>query len=239
MTTHSRLDGIPGDVSADRNSSILWSLRHSLEWLSTRHRIPLPSGMAGRSVPCPRPPREKPDRAMTAPGRAGMRNGCRFRIPALRSVSFRGSGLLWRRVMQGGAAGKLTVLRAGASSGRPPRVITGAGDGSAHGGQRDRCEHGGAAMAVTGSGVVSARSRPVSAGAAETHARPPRARAAARVLRGAQRAPAARPVPLLPALLLAAAADPGRGLRGGPALPDSRLRKPYSDAYRVVPFYCR
>src|SRR5208282_1150573 len=76
----------------------------------------------------------------------------------------------------------------GRLSGRPPRVIAGAGDRSAHGGRHDRREYGGAATAATGSAVVRARSRPVSAGAAAIHARPPRARAAARVLRAAARA---------------------------------------------------
>jgi hypothetical protein len=47
---------------------------------------------------------------------AGMRNGRRFRIRALRSMPFRGSGLLR---LQRRATGKLTTLRAGASSGRP------------------------------------------------------------------------------------------------------------------------
>src|SRR5580658_1420495 len=110
----------------------------------------------------------------------------------------------------GRATGKLTVLWAGAYSGRPPRVIAGAGDGSAHGGRHDRREHGGAATAATGSTVVRARSRPVSAGAAAIHARPPRARAAAHVLR-AQSEPCRAAGALLPALLLATAADPGRG----------------------------
>ncbi len=110
----------------------------------------------------------------------------------------------------GRATGKLTVLGAGAYSGRPPRVIAGAGDGSAHGGRHDRREHGGAATAATGSAVVRARSRPVSAGAAAIHARPPRARVAARVLRP-QSEPCRAAGALLPALLLATAADPGRG----------------------------
>ena len=47
---------------------------------------------------------------------AGMRNGRRFRIRALRSMPFRGSGLLR---LQRRATRKLTTLRAGASSGRP------------------------------------------------------------------------------------------------------------------------
>jgi hypothetical protein len=82
-----------------------------------------------------------------------MRNGCRFRIPALRSAP----SVI--PVCYGGTScracdWKLTVLWAGASSGRPQRVIAGAGNGSAHGGRHDRREHGGAATAATGSAVV-------------------------------------------------------------------------------------
>ena len=58
---------------------------------------------------------------------------------------------------------------------------------------------------------MCARSRPVSAGAAATHVRPPRARAAARVLRGAQRALPRAAGALLPVRLLAAAADLAAG----------------------------
>ena len=36
----------------------------------------------------------------------------------------------------------------------PPRVLAGVGDGSAQGGRRDRREHGGAATAAAGNGVV-------------------------------------------------------------------------------------
>ena len=64
---------------------------------------------------------------------------------------------------------------------------------------------------------------PVTAGAAATHARPERARAATRVLRGAQRALLRAAGALLPARLLATAADLTAGLRGVPALPGSQV----------------
>jgi hypothetical protein len=78
---------------------------------------------------------------------------------------------------------------------------------------------------------------PVSAGAAATHARPPRAHAAARVF-GARSEPCrARPGALLPARLLAAVADLAAAGVRIPAGP--RLREACSNACRVVLFYCR
>ena len=129
MTRHSRLTGISGSVSATRNSSFRWCLRAwpqhdadvsagSLEWLSTRHRIPLlrADDQAERSAF--RLPREKPDYGDRRTGRAGMRNGRGFRI---RSSLPR---LPWFRPGPAAcharrAAGKLAALRAGASSDRP------------------------------------------------------------------------------------------------------------------------
>jgi hypothetical protein len=122
----------------------------------------------------------------------------------------------------GRAPGKLTVLWAGAYSGRPPRVIAGAGDGSAHGGRHDRREHGGAATAATGNAVVRARSRPVSAGAAQS-TRGRHEPVPAPAYYGRRASLAARPVPfcrhwfLPPPLTLAA------GLRGVLALPGPQV----------------
>ena len=120
------------------------------------------------------------------------------------------------------ATGKLTALWAGASSGRPAeghrrrrrRVRARWPTRSSRawrrsdGRNRERC---------------GMRPIPVTAGAAATHARPPRARAAARVLRGAQRALLRAAGALLPARLLATAADLTAGLRGVPALPGSQV----------------
>ena len=64
---------------------------------------------------------------------------------------------------------------------------------------------------------------PVTAGAAATHARPPRARAAARVLRGAQRALPRAAGALLPARLLATATDLTASLHSVPSLPGSQV----------------
>jgi hypothetical protein len=80
---------------------------------------------------------------------------------------------------------------------------------------------------------------PVTADAAATHGRPPRARAAAAYCGAAQRALLRAAGALLSARLLAAAADLTAGLRGVPALPGPRLREAYSYACRVMPFYCR
>jgi hypothetical protein len=67
------------------------------------------------------------------------------------------------------------------------------------------------------------RSIPVTAGAAATHAMPPRARAAARVLRGAQRALLRAAGALLQARLLATAIDLTASLHSVPALPGSQV----------------
>ena len=120
------------------------------------------------------------------------------------------------------AIGKLTALWAGASSGRPAE---------GHRRRRRRVR----ARRPTRSSRAWRRSDgrnreqcgmrpiPVTAGAAVTHARPPRARAVARVLRGMQRALLRAAGALLPARLLATAAGLAAGLRGVPGLPGSQI----------------
>ena len=110
----------------------------------------------------------------------------------------------------GRATGKLTVLWAGADSGRPPRVIAGAGDGSAHGGRHDRREH--AAQRLPQQEALWCepdpgrfrRVPPQSTRGRHEPVPPP-------AYCGARSEPCCAAGALLPALLLATAADPGRG----------------------------
>lgn len=110
----------------------------------------------------------------------------------------------------GRATGKLTVLWAGAYSGRPPRVIAGAGDGSAHGGRHDRREH--AAQRLPQQEALWCepdpgrfrRVPPQSTRGRHEPVPPP-------AYCGARSEPCCAAGALLPALLLATAADPGRG----------------------------
>ncbi len=111
------------------------------------------------------------------------------------------------------------ALWAGASSGRPPSVIAAQATGPCK--VADAIVVSIAVQRWPQQGAVWREPDPgrFSAGAAENHAGPQRARAAARVLRGAQRAqprgrlPFSRHCFLPPPLALAA------GLRGVPALP--------------------
>lgn len=110
------------------------------------------NGRAERSAP--RPPREKPDRGRWV-HRGGLGcgmgadSGFRPSVPRLSVVPVCHGGTSCRACdwEADGAVG-------GRFSGRPPRVIAGAGDASAHAGRHDRRHHGGAATAATGSGVV-------------------------------------------------------------------------------------
>ncbi len=136
------------------------------------------------------PPHERPDCVpWVSTGKAGMRNGRRFRNRALRSAPFRGSGLLRRYVMQGVRLGSRRALWGALLAADPPRVTAGVGSESAPGSRRDRREHDGAARPQQGA-VWCTRSRPDPAGST-THVRPPRARSPPRVLRSAAN-PAAR-----------------------------------------------
>jgi hypothetical protein len=122
---------------------------------------------------------------------AGTRNGRRFRIRALRSMPFRDSGLLR---LQRRATGKLTTLRAGASSGRPAE------------GHRRRWRRVRARWPTR-----SSRAWQRSDGRNELGRRPHTAGRAA--------SPARAAGALLPVRLLAPVSDLAAGLRGVPALP--------------------
>ena len=193
---------------------------------------------AGRSVRAPPAPREAESRVMGAHEGTGMRNGCRFRIPALRSAPFRDSGRLWWHVMpgvhweaDGAVGGRLQRPAAEGHRGRWRRVRARRPTRSPRARRRSDCRN------RKRCGVS-----PIPAGFGGCHRNPREAATSpCRRLRTAGRgaSPAARPVPfcrhcfLPPPLTLAA------GLRGVPALPGPRLREPYSGACRVVPFYCR
>ena len=224
MTRRSGLTGISGSVSATRNSSIHWCLRHGRNTMRTSPPAALSGrprgtafrcsgGMTRRSVPRSACLARSRIAEMGAPGglECGMAADSAFRSSLPR--------LPWSRPGPAAcharrAAGKLAALRSGASSDRP---VQGSSRALAKGPRKvadcDRREHGGAATAARGRcGAPGPGLGGCCRNSREAAASPCRRR----VLRGAA-SPAARPVPFCgtascPAADLTA-------LRGMPALP--------------------
>jgi hypothetical protein len=239
MTTHSRLDRGYGQELKHPLVLAAWPQRDadfsadSLEGPSARHRIPLAQRNDRASVP--RPARLATSR-IAGDGRTGEgRNADGAQIPdsgpPFRVFPWLRSAMAARHARR--ATGKLTALWAGVSSGRPPRVIAGAADGSARWPTRSPR----ARQRSDGRSREQCGVRPIPAdfgGCCRDSRKAASPRAAGRAASPARgRCPSAGTAFLPPPLTLAA------GLRGVPALPGPRLREPYSGACHVAPFCCR